>query len=169
MTGDTGDAGDTEDEPGNQMDGADGSDDGSDAGKNGSNGPGEESGDGDGDGSDEGVSTVEMAVILVSVLFTLLLFGYVGWQMVAAPSGTTPSVSVVGTEPVDNGSVAVEVELRNPRGVGLVTATVQADCSSPPPQVSFSYVPAASTRTGTLICPPGTTAPNVSLANWVIR
>jgi hypothetical protein len=78
-------------------------------------------------------------------------------------------VSVVGTETVENGSVAVEVRLRNPRGVGLVTATAQSDCSSPPTQVEFSYVPAASTRTGTLVCPAGTTAPNVSLANWVAR
>jgi hypothetical protein len=76
-------------------------------------------------------------------------------------------VTVVGTEPLPNGSVAVTVELRNPMDVGLVTATVESDCTSPPAEVQFSYVPASTRRTGTLVCPAGTTDPSVSMANWV--
>lgn len=128
----------------------------------------DEGGTDDQPGSGGGVPTAEKAVIAVSVLFTLSLFAYAGWQIATPPAVDDPQVTVVGTEPADGG-VAVTVRLRNPKDVGLVSATVQADCAAPPPQVEFSYVPAASTRTGTVVCPPGTTDPSASLANWVTR
>lgn len=134
---------------------------------------------GSGDGPDDGgdaerrndrkrtASTAEKAVITISVTFTLLLFAYAGWQMAVPQQADDPQVSVVGTEPMPDGSVAVRVRLRNPTDVGFVSVTVQSSCSSPPPAVQFSYVPALSSRTGTLVCPPGTTNPAVSIANWV--
>jgi hypothetical protein len=135
----------------------------------GSGGNGNGSG-GNGDGSeDQGTSTTEKAVIAVSVAFTVLLFAYGGWQVVTAPAADVPRASVVGTEPTASGDVAVTVRLTNPRDAGLVTATVESDCTSPPPEVQFQYVPASTTRTGTLVCPHGTTDPNVSVSSWVAR
>ncbi|WP_459194262.1 hypothetical protein [Halosimplex sp. J119] len=129
------------------------------------NGPGQNGGSGD----QQGPSWAEKGVMVVSVAFTVLLFAYAGWQMVGTPTGETPQVSVEGTDPLENGSVAVTVRLRNPSDVGLVSATVEANCSSPPPEIGFSYVPAASTRTGTLVCPRRTTDPSVSVSSWVSR
>ena len=115
-------------------------------------------------------STAEKAVMVVSIAFTISLLAFAGWQMATAPStGAEPTVSVVETEPMENGSVAVTVRLRNSKDVGLVSATVSADCTSPPAEVAFSYVPAASDRTGTIVCPPGTTDPDVSMASWVTQ
>lgn len=124
--------------------------------------------DGNG-GSGQGTSTAEKAVIVISVAFTLLLFAYAGWQIATPPRTDVPQASVVGTEQLDDGSVAVTVRLRNPKDVGLVSATVESNCTTPPPQVEFSYVPASTTRTGTLVCPSGTTDPSASVANWVSR
>ena len=117
----------------------------------------------------EGPSTARRVVIGVSVAFTVLLFAYAGWQMVTPPQTDVPRASIVGTEAGQDGSVAVTVRLRNPKDVGLITATVESNCSSPPARVEFSFVPASTTRTGTLVCPPGTTDPTVSVASWVSR
>ena len=112
-------------------------------------------------------STAEKAMMVVSVLFALSLVAYGGWQMATASDGRTPSATVVETESTPSGEVAVTVRLTNPGDVGLVTTTVQANCSTPPPSVQFTYVPASSTREGTLVCPSGTTSPNVSVVNWI--
>lgn len=125
---------------------------GSNSGSGGNDGGQQRSTSGNADGSDgqtggdnqngggqsgsQGASTVEKGVTVVSVAFTLLLFAHVGWQMVVPPQTTTPQVSVGETEPMANGSVAVTVRLRNPANVGLITATVQSNCSSPPQKYS---------------------------------
>jgi hypothetical protein len=121
---------------------------------------------GQSDGSPD-PSIAEIAVMAISVLFTLSLVAYGGWQMATAPSATTPEATAVASESTPNGGVVVTVRLRNPGDVGLVSATVEANCTTPPPSVQFSYVPAASTREGKLVCPAGTTDPNVSVASWV--
>ena len=112
-------------------------------------------------------STVEKVVMVVSVLFTLSLVAYAGWQMAMTPNTSAPNASVADIESLPNGDVAVTVRLRNPRDVGLISATVESQCTTPPPSVQFTYVPASTTRQGTLVCPPGTTNPNVSVTNWV--
>lgn len=140
----------------------DGSQQGGDSGQSSSG----QSSDGQSDGG-QGTSVAEKAVMVVSVLFALSLVAYGGWQMAVTPSETTPNATVVETEPTPNGEVAVTVRLRNPGDVGLISATVEANCTTPPPSVQLTYVPASSTRRGTLVCPPGTTSPNVSVANWV--
>lgn len=112
-------------------------------------------------------SGAEKAVMVISVSFTVLLFAYAGWQMAAAPDAESPEVTVVETAVLENDSVAVTVRVRNPTDAGLISATVESDCSFPPASVSFSYVPALSTRTGTLVCSPRTTNPSVSFENWV--
>lgn len=114
-------------------------------------------------------SRVEKGIIVISIILTLLLFSYAGWQIATPPQIEVPQSSVVGTEPLADGTVAVTVELQNPSDVGLISATIESNCTSPPPDIQFSYVPAASTRTGTIVCPPGTTDPSVSLSNWKSR
>ena len=104
----------------------------------------------------------------VSALFTIALLAYAGWQVVATPvAAPAPQVQVVETETLSDGRVATTVELRNPTNQGLIVATVEAQCASPPPSVQFSYVPADSTRKGTLVCPAGTESPSVSVTNWI--
>lgn len=131
------------------------------SGKSGPNGP---SG---GSNGKQKPSTAEKAVMVVSVLVTLSLITYGGLQMVMTQDGATPSAAVVGTEILPNGDVAVTVKLTNAGDVGLISTTVEANCSTPPPSVELTYVPARSTRRATLVCPSGTTSPTVSVSNWV--
>jgi uncharacterized protein (TIGR02588 family) len=103
----------------------------------------------------------------VSVVFTVLLFGYVAWQAVQSPGGTHPQVEVVETNEAANGSVLVHVALTNPGDEGLISATVEADCDRPPPDATFEYVPSGGRERGVLVCPPGTTRPNASVSAWI--
>lgn len=157
---------------GESQGGGDGSDGGGGQGNEGGSGGQGGQGDGGRQGSrqqQQEVTTAEKVVIAASVGFTLLLFAYAGWQMATPAPADVPQASVVGTDAYENGSVAVTVELRNPTDVGLVTATVELSCDSPPPEVQFSFVPASSTRTGTLVCPAGTMDPSVTVSSWVSR
>lgn len=141
---------------------------GSGGGGNG-NGSGQRQGSDDQSDGQDKPSTPEKAVMAVSIVFTVLLFAYAGWQMAMTPSGTTPQPTVVGTETLENGSVAVTVRLRNSQGIGLISATVSSNCTSPPAEYRFTYVPAVSDRKATLVCPPGTSDPSVSISNWESR
>ena len=105
--------------------------------------------------------------MVVSVLFTVSLFVFVGWQVVSGPTAADPQATVVDTRTAANGSVVVTVELRNRQEIGLVSATVEVDCATPPPTVQFSYVPADSVRRGRLVCPPGTNDTSVGVSSWV--
>lgn len=129
------------------------------------------SSDGGGEGGqsdgEQQTSTGEWLVMVVSVLLTLSLLAYGGLQIVTTPEATTPTATVSETETLPSGDVAVTVQLDNPADVGLVSATVEANCTTPPPSVELEYVPAASTRRATLVCPGGTTEPDVSVADWV--
>lgn len=130
---------------------------------------GDASDGGDRSGGDEEPTIAETAVLVLSAVLTVAILAYAGWQIAAAPAVGVPSASVGETQALDGGSVAVTVRLENPRDTGLISATVESDCTAPPADVGLSYVPAATTRTATLVCPPGTTDPNVSVANWVDR
>lgn len=154
-----------------ERDNSDGSRDGStdDSGST-ENGGGRKSDQNNGGGqsrNEQRTTTAEKAVMVVSVLFTLSLITYGGLQMVTTPDGTTPNAAVVETEPLPSGEVAVTIRLTNPGDVGLISTTIAANCSTPQPSVQLTYVPASSTRQGTLVCPPDTTNPNVSVTNWV--
>ena len=104
--------------------------------------------------------------MVVSAAFVILLFAYAGWQMATVSNTGTPRVSVANTQTLENGSVAVTVRLRNPTNVGLLSATVESECTSPPAEVQLTYVPADATRKGTLVCPPSSTSPTVSVVSW---
>lgn len=119
-----------------------------------------------GEGSDD-VSTAEKVVMAPSVAFTLAIFGVPVWYALTGPGAVAPAVDLVGSQPAGNGGVAYTVELRNSGDVGLVSATVEARCTDPPTTVVFENVPAAGRRRGTVVCPPGTTEPAVSVSTWI--
>lgn len=125
-------------------------------------------GDGGGgaDADEDDVSTVERAMTVVSVAFTLALLGLVVWQSMTAPAEVQPQVGVVSVENGTDGRVEVAVELVNVGSVGLDSATVEVDCTSPPRSVTVEHVPASGRRQATVVCPAGTTDPDVSVASW---
>lgn len=127
----------------------------------------EANGDGNGGDRSEGPSTAEKTLTAISIAFTLLLFGFVAWQAVQPPTGGQPQAEVLGTEEASNGSVLVTVELTNPGSAGLISATVESDCTRPPTETRFSYVPAGDREQAILVCPSGTTRANVSVSSWV--
>lgn len=117
----------------------------------------------DGNGGDsEEQSIVEVAVIIVSVVLTASLFAFTGWQMVAGPATAQSEASVVETRTAADGGVIVTIKLRNRQGIGLTSATVEADCDTPPSELGFNYVLADSVRRGWFVCPPGTGTPTVT-------
>lgn len=115
----------------------------------------------------QGPGTAEKVMTTISVVVTVLLFGYVAWHAVQPPTGATPEAQVVGTEALSNGSILVRAELTNPSHKGLISATVEASCGQPPPSTSLSYVPAGGREQAVLVCPPNTTDPSVSVSAWV--
>lgn len=130
-------------------------------------GPTDDSNESD-DGGGRVPGTVEKALMALSVAFTVALVAYAGWQLAVAPADpTAPEVRIVDTETLPDGSVAVTIELHNDGVTGLRTATVESSCTNPPTEVTFSMVPADATRRATLVCPPGTTTPTVTVTNWV--
>lgn len=138
---------------------------GNDGGNGGTNGSDGDANDG-GDGSNGGTSAAEKAVMAVSVAFTVLLLAYVLWQAVTATSVGAPSARVLGTTTMESGDVRVHVEVTNPQDVGLETVIVEANCDTPPPDLTVEHVPAAGREVGYLVCPSGTTRPNVSVSAW---
>lgn len=105
--------------------------------------------------------------MVASAGFTLLLFTYLLWQAVTTGGAADPMATVIGTEPLPSGDVKVNVALRNAQDVGLVMATVEVDCDTPPSELTFEHVPADDRRTGHVICPPGTENPTASVSTWI--
>lgn len=115
---------------------------------------------------DEGVPFFEKVVIVVSVLFTVLLFGFAIWQSLTGAGAVAPAVDLTEGEETADG-VRYTVELRNEGDVGLVSVTVLVRCTDPPTSFTFDNVPAGGRRVGTVVCPPGTSDPTVSVVSWV--
>lgn len=103
----------------------------------------------------------------ISVALTLALFAFVVWQAMTTPTGIPPQASVVGTQSMPDGSVEVTVRLDNPSDVGLQMATVEVDCTSPPPEIQFQNVPADDYQVGYVRCPGGTSGPDASISWWI--
>ncbi|NEU55294.1 hypothetical protein [Halorussus sp. MSC15.2] len=112
-------------------------------------------------------STAEKVLTGVSVLVTVLVFGYVAWHAVQPPSHVPPEAHVVETETLSNGSVLVRAKLVNRGDTGLISATVEVGCDQPQPSTSLSYVPAGGRSEATFVCPQGTTRPNATVTTWV--
>lgn len=133
---------------------------------------GEDGGDGRDSGGQgrqdhsQGQSTAERAVAVLSVVVTLALLGFVAWQAWTVPPAENPTARVLDTRTLPDGSVEVTVEFVNDQDVGVTSATVEVDCDSPPPQVTFSNVPAGGRSTARVMCPPNATDPNASVVTW---
>lgn len=118
-------------------------------------------------GDDAGASWAERLLMVISVAFTLALFAFVIWQGATTPAAGEPTAQVTGTETLPSGDVKVAVDFRNPKDVGLIRATVEVDCDTPPSELQFEHVPAEDRRTGHVICPPGTENPSATVSTWI--
>lgn len=101
----------------------------------------------------------------VSVALTLSLFGYVAWHAAATPTDASPEVTIVGTETLEDGRVAVTVEVHNPSSTGLQSVSVSADCSNH--SIRFTHVPIDDRQRGTVVCPAETEDPTATVVDWV--
>lgn len=108
----------------------------------------------------------ERILVAASVIFTVVLFSFVLWQAATTPTTAEPTATVTGTETLPSGDVKVSVSFRNAQDIGLVIATVEVDCDTPPPELTFEHVPADDRRAGYVICPPGTTNPTATVSTW---
>lgn len=136
----------------------------------GASGGGDADGGGGGgpDGGERGKpGRVETVVIAVSTLFTLALFGYVVWQATAASTAVAPTAEVVEATELPGGDVRVEVAVENHRTTGLSSVTVAVHCTVPPAQITFEHVPVDGRRVGSVVCPPGSGTPRVTLVRWI--
>jgi len=107
----------------------------------------------------------EKALMVVSTLVTLTLFGYLVHQGIEAPDGARPEASVVAVEPMGD-SLRVDVRVENEGSVGLISVTLEVDCGEPPPQVTFENVPASGMREASLSCPRGATDPHATVVSF---
>jgi hypothetical protein len=119
------------------------------------------------DSSESDISGLEKAFMVLSTVFTIALFSFAMWQAFTGPGPATPTVGVNEERVAEDGAVIYTVELRNRGDVGLVTVTVEAGCTEPPTELRFESVPASGTREGTVLCPPGTRNPDLSVTTWV--
>ena len=143
----------------------------------------DESGDGDADGrvreaapdsaseaADEvtrSVLAVEKTVLVVSVVLTVLLLGFLAYSAATTPETAPPTVEVVGATGTGNGTDRVRVALTNHGGTGLETATVAVECGDVSTEMAFENVPATNTATGIVVCPAGTER-NVTVRSWTV-
>lgn len=114
---------------------------------------------------DDDPSAAEWAIVVISVVVTLSLFGYVAWHAVTTPANAPPEASVEGVQTLADGRVLVTAELYNPGSTGLESVTVSVSCSSEP--ITFQHVPTDARLSGSFVCSAGTDSPSVSIQNWV--
>jgi len=122
---------------------------------------GSDSGDGQRGSGDDGErerSRAEQAVALVSVVFTVLLFAFLVWQALHVSASATPAAHVQSVDDLPGNRTGVTVVLANPVPEGLLLATVEVDCTQPPPSIDFTHVPTDGRETAVLVCPDGTTS-----------
>lgn len=112
-------------------------------------------------------SAIEIAFMILSALVTLALFGFLVYQAASAPQTGEPTAELLGMETLEDGSVLVEVGVHNHARQGLLVVEVEVQCDDPAPSLTFQNLPAEGRRKGTIVCPPGTTAPEVSISGWI--
>jgi hypothetical protein len=116
------------------------------------------------EGSDAALK-VETAVLVIGVVATLILFGYVGLHALQTPDGANPQGRVVGTTE-SSAELLTTVELSNPGDIGLASVTLEVTCGEQTRELQFRHVPADGTRRGTVRCPAGTD-PSVTVDSWI--
>lgn len=130
--------------------------------------PPDAAGAGDGDGSFDGGETLEAAVVVLSAVLIVGLLGYLLLQAVVGPGSPDPTATVESVEPLSsNGDrLQVTVALVNEGDTGLESVEVQVRCGGTERSLVFTQVPAQGHRTGTAVCPAGS-SPTASVATWV--
>ena len=127
---------------------------------------GDEREDGTEDEGLDGAALLERAVSVIAVLLVASTLGYVLWQASATTEVAEPTARVESVEPMDDGRLAVTVELGNRRGPGLESSRVAVRCGDTARAVEFEHVPADGRRTATVTCPRGT-EPEAVVETWM--
>jgi hypothetical protein len=109
----------------------------------------------------------EGIVVAISAVLVLALLGYAAWQTATASGAVSPQTHIEGTTTQSDGSVIVTISLSNPQDHGFEQVTVTTVCEKRTIPVLFEHVPAKSTETARVLCPPGTDHPIVSLSSWI--
>lgn len=109
----------------------------------------------------------EQIVVAISVVLTVALLGYAAWQTVTTTGAATPQAYVESTQSQPDGSVIVTIAVSNTQDSGLEKVTVKTTCENKSVLVQFENVPAMSTETAHVVCPPGTNHPTVTISDWI--
>lgn len=118
-----------------------------------------------------GGDILEASIMIVSALLLVGLLGYIASQAIVAPTDAEPTATIDSVERLPSespqaGSIRVTVSLENEGENGLRSVEVAVRCGSVERSLLFTHVPARGHRTGTVICPPGTT-PTASVTTWI--
>lgn len=114
---------------------------------------------------------LEAAVTVASVVLLVGLMGFIAWQAVVTPTGSDPVATVESVTPMPadagaTGSMRVTVQLDNRGTTGLRSVEVVVRCGGNERSLQYAHVPANGRRTGTAVCPAGST-PSASVVTWV--
>ncbi|MXR40201.1 hypothetical protein GRX01_02355 [Halobaculum sp. WSA2] len=118
-----------------------------------------------------GGDLLEAGIMVVSALLIVGLLGYIASQAIVAPTAAEPTATIDSVErmPPESpqaGRVRVTVGLENDGETGLGSVEVAVRCGSVERSLVFTHVPARGHRTGTVICPRGTT-PDADVVAWI--
>ncbi|AEN06750.1 hypothetical protein Halar_3131 [halophilic archaeon DL31] len=118
-----------------------------------------------------GGDLLESIVMVMSVLLIVGVLGYLVSQAIVTPAAPEPTTAIEAVEPfpkdgAGTDTVRVTVSLANEGETGLQSVEVLVRCGGIERSLVFSHVPANGHRTGTVICPQGTT-PRASVVTWI--
>lgn len=110
---------------------------------------------------------LERVIVVASVLLILGTLGYIAWQAAGTSTTADPIAIVEAVEPTSSGErLHVAVRLDNRRGTGLTSVQVAVRCGVTERSLEFTHVPAGGHRTGSVVCPAGTT-PEAVVETWI--
>lgn len=92
-------------------------------------------------------------VMLASVVLVAALFAYMVAQALSSPGGTEPTARRVEEGRLVDGTLRVEVEVRNDAERGLFEVVVQVPCAEPALEVTLDALPARGERRLVFLCP----------------
>lgn len=110
---------------------------------------------------------LEQLIVAASVLLIIGTLGYIAWQAAGTSTTADPVASVDTVEATSGGErLRVVVRLDNLRGTGLTSVQVAVRCGVTERSLEFTHVPAGGHRTGSVVCPAGTT-PEAIVETWI--
>lgn len=125
--------------------------------------------DGDSDETSglDGGDLLELAIVATSVVLIVGTLGFVAWQAVGTQTGADPVATVEEVSTVaDTDRLRVVVRLENRRTTGLTSVQVGVSCGATRRSLEFTHVPTGGHRTGSVVCPAGTT-PDATVETWI--